>query len=359
MISNLHNLALQTCSASTTASNSAKVTKNTELHQIGASFFTGEVICDWLTFRHDFDMMKPSKPIEAGRTIKINQDGTTEWEKVDFTQITCSSSDTSIRVKCDGQHLWFQGNIGRFNQMDNVTGLNVMACFEKARDLLQGAYPDLDLRMLGTLQRQGTIGEHGTHITRLDLASNFTTDNYLQLSQVFSTRKIGQRIPRVGKYGPTWGYDTKRGQYWKAKLYDKTAEQDGKRSPYVHETTARFEVQLGSEYLRQNKLQSLSQWGHDMLTENIIYGRFANQILHEQATIEDWSEFPTRLRQHAILWRDGTDPKTYLAHTQYYKIRKQLLELGLDISSPCNVMVLTQKIKTITLSYAPTLRRAA
>ena len=355
MLSNIHNLELLTCSASTTASNSVKTDKSTKSND----FFNGEVMCDWLSFRHDFDMMKPTESIASGKTIKLNQDGSTEWEKQDFTQIVCPSSDTSIRVKCDGQHLWFQGNIGRFQQSDNVQGLTVLECFEKASVLLRSIYPQLDLRMLGAQQRIGTIGQHGTHLTRIDLASNFTTDSYLQLSQILSTRKMGQRIPRVGKYGPTWGYDTKRGQYWKAKLYDKTAEQDGKRSPYIHETTARLEIQLGSEYLRQQKLDHLAQWGNDMTQENIIYGRFANQVLNEQATAEDWSDFPSRLRQHAILWRDGIDPKTYLAKSQYYKTRKELLDLGLDISSPCNVMTLTHKIKTITLSYAPTLRRAA
>lgn len=351
MINNHKNVPLETCSASTTASNSARTEKST--------FFEGEVICDWMSFRHDFDIGNPTKSIEAGKTMKLTQDGVIEWEKKDFTQIRCASSDTSIRVKCDGSHLWFQGNIGRFQQTDNVQGLNVIQCFEKASNLLRSFYPELDLRLLGSVQRQGTISEYGTHLTRLDLASNFETDNYLQLSQVLSGRRIGQRVPRVGKYGPTWGYDTKRGQYWKAKLYDKRAEQDGKRSPYTHDTLARFEIQLGSEYLRQQKLNHLAVWGEKMKTENVIYGRFANQILNEQATIEDWSDFPVALRQHAIMWRDGQDPKCYLQKSRYYKVRKDLLELGLDISSPCNVMNLTQKIKTISLSYSPTLRRFA
>lgn len=350
MLTNPNNLTLLTCSASTTASNSVFADNST--------FFNGEVICDWLSFRHDFDVANPTEIIESGKTLKLKADGSTEWEKQDFTQIKCHSSDTSIRVKCDGNHLWFQGNIGRFQNLDNVQGLNVIQCFEKASTLLRNLYPKIDLRLLGSVQRAGTISEYGTYITRIDLASNFETDNYLLLVQILSSRKIGQRIPRVGKYGPTWGYDTKRGQYWKAKLYDKKAEQDGKRTPYIRDTLARFEIQLGSEYLRQNKLNTLRHWSNTMHTENIIYGKFANQILTEQATAEDWSEYPNRLRQHAILWRDGVDPKSYLKKTQYYKTRSELLDLGLDISSPCNVMNLVQKIKVITLSYSQTLRRA-
>lgn len=344
-------LTEKTCSVSTTASNSA-ITENTD-------FFTGEVICDWLSFRHDFDIGKPTEKIASGKTLKLKSDGSTEWEKQDFTTVRCPSSDTSIRIKCDGNHLWFQGNIGRFQQSNNVQGLNVIECFEKAATLIRSLYPQIDLRLLGSIQRQGSIAQYGTVITRLDLASNFHTDNYLNLSQVFATRRIGQKLPRVGKYGPTWGYDSKRGQYWKAKLYDKQAEQDGKRSPYIHETLARFEIQLGSEYLRQNKLNHLKNWRNDMKTENIIYGKFANQLMHEQATFQDWSEFPPLLRQHAIMWKDGTDPKSYLQKSQYYKVRNALKDLGLDITSPCNVMTLVQKVKTIELRMMPTLRRAA
>lgn len=354
-MSNLSQDLVTTCSASTTASNS----QFWEFAGSQGDIFNGEVICDWLTFRHDFDISAPQPAIKSGKTLKIKIDGTTEWEKQDFTVIRCPSSDTSIRVKCDGRHLWFSGNVGRFQQSTNTLGLTVLQCFEKAVALLRNLYPDLDYRFFGTVQRAGTIAEYGTVITRLDLASNFHTDSYLQLSQILAQRKINRHVPKDGKYGALWGYDSKRGQYWKAKLYDKQAEQDGKRTPYTHATLARFEIQLGSEYLRQNKLNRLIVWGNDMKTENIIYGRFSNQIFREQATVEDWSEFPPKLRQHAIMWRDGCNPKGYLSQSSYYRVKSDLLNLGLDISRPCNVMTLTQKVKFISLSCAPTLRRAA
>jgi hypothetical protein len=341
----------QTCSASTTASKSYR--------QDFSTIFNGEVICDWLSFRHDFDIGNPTNAIDSGRTLKLTQEGVIEWEKQDFTQIRCPSSDTSIRVKCDGQHLWFQGNIGRFQEKDNKEGLTVIQCFEKAANLLRNIYPSLDLRLLGSIQREGTISEYGTYLTRIDLASNFHTDSYLQLSQLFASRKINRKLPRVGKYGPTWGYEAKRGQYWKAKLYDKDAELLGKHTPHTHETTARFEIQLGSEYLRQNKLNKLLAWSESMKTENIIYGKFANQLIKEPATIQDFYDFPIKLRQHAIMWKDGVDPKSYLSKAQYYQVRNKLLVYGLDISSPCNIMTLTQRVKTITLTQLPTLRRVA
>lgn len=341
----------KTCSASTTASNSAKVTKT--------DFFTGEVFCDWMSFRHDFAFDNLQLPIAAGRTLKITADGQKEWEKEDFSKIHCVSSDTSVRIKCDGKHLWFQGNIGRFTEKDNLQGLTVVECFKKAILLINRVYPKINTSTFGQAQYDGFDDHRGTVFTRLDLTSNFYTDSYHQLATYYASRKLNTRLPVMGKYGPTWGYDTKRGQYWKAKLYDKQAELDGKRTPYHNQTTARFEVQLGSEYLRQNGLNLYSQWGEHMKTENIIYGKFINQLISEPVSAEDWTNYPKNLRQHAVLWRDGTDPKSYLAHTQYYKVRKQLLEHGLDISRPCNVMNLTRQIKVIEMRMLPSLRRAA
>lgn len=350
MASSSQKLGFSTCSASTTASNSTPVEKH--------SFFDGDVICDWLSFRHDFAIEKPALAIDAGKTQKVNKDGSIEWEKGDFTTIRCPSSDTSIRIKCDGRHLWFSGNIGRFSQPDNLTGLTVMQCFEKARALIRSIYPYIDTTLLGTISRRGTISEYGTYLTRLDLASNFETDSFHQLNQFMASRKILTRLPVVGKYGTMWGYDSKRGQYWKAKLYDKSAELNGKRTPYFGETLARFEVQLGSEYLRQNNLSDLMMWRDEMKTDNVIYGRFVKPLLVEIATAEDWQNFPARLRHHAVLWRDGTDPRSYLKQAMYYRVKSQLLELGLDISRPCNVLNLTRQVKTISFNPVQT-RRAA
>ena len=321
--------------------------------------FKGEVFCDWLSFRHDFAMDNEQFPLAAGRTIKVSADGQIEWEKKDFMHIVCPSSDTSVRIKCDGKHLWFQGNIGRFYEKDNLQGISVLDSFNKAKSLINRIYPQIDTTMFGQAQYDGFDDHRGTVLTRLDLTSNFATNSYHQLSTFYASRKLNTRLPVMGKYGPTWGYDTKRGQYWKAKLYDKQAELDGKRTPYHNDTTARFEVQLGSEYLRQNGLNLITQWGHYMKQENVIYGSFIEQLISEPATAEDWSAYPIRLRPHAILWRDGTDPKSYLAHTQYYKVRKALLELGLDISRPCNVMNLTRHVKVIEMRMLPSLRRAA
>src|SRR5690554_5929486 len=94
-------------------------------------FFDHPPACDWLSFRHDYPVEAPADPYEAGRILKIDRDGEIEWESGSWDSIRCPSSDTSLRVKCDGRHLWGTANIGRFQRADNMQGYTVMQCVEK------------------------------------------------------------------------------------------------------------------------------------------------------------------------------------------------------------------------------------
>lgn len=306
------------------------------------------VFCDWMTLRHDYPVDQKGKALESGRLLKIDREGVIEFESMTWDNIKCHSSDTSIRVKCDGEHLWAMGNIGRFTEHDNLTGHTVIDCLDKWAKYL--APLGLDLRMFGTRGREGTIAEYGTHLTRLDLTGNFYVSDYPGLISSMSVRRIGQKLPMVGKYGPTWGYDGKRSNWWRAKIYDKTAEMEGRRVYSRADTTARFEVQLGSEYLKQHHLDKVENWKAGNNMENIIYGKFAEQVFRESTSVESWTEIPARLRQHAILWRDGVDIRAEVSQATYYRVRKQLLDYGIDIGTPCNVIALTRQVRLVEIT---------
>lgn len=316
-----------------------------------------DIICDWMTLRHDYPVERPANELDSGRILKISADGEIEYEARQWEMIRCSSSDTSLRIKCDGLHLWCMGNIGRFQEMDNINGLTVMQCLDKWSDVLRKLGISLD--GFGTRWRQGHAAEYGTHFTRIDLAGNFEVSDYAALCQSALNRRIGQRLPIPGKYGPTWGYDTKRSNWMKAKLYDKTAEIEGRRITAAKETLARFEVQLGSEWLKRYGYDVPLIWkGDDM--EKVIYGRFAEQIFKDSHSVEDWADIPPRLRIHAILWRDGVDIRSQVSQATFYRVRKQLLDgYGIDIGTPCNVIGLSQKVRICEVRPVSALRRAA
>lgn len=308
------------------------------------------VICDWLSITHP--LRNPHPVVNDGQILKINRDGSREWTTECWATLKCASSDTSLRIKCDGEKIMMTGNIGRFGRTDNLNGHTVIECIDLWRKLLADFFPKVqdffapDFEMVNRLT--GEVQLSGTRITRCDLACNFYTDNFAALSAMLMTRKLGQRPPRAGKYGPMWGYDSKRGNWLKAKVYDKTCELEGRRTPAAGETTARFEVQLGSEILKRKGLHVASGWKEGSNMENITYLEYSNQVFREQATAESWNSIPPRLRQYAVLWRDGIPLRSQCkSDATFYRIRKALLEHGVDVSQPCNVMTLVRRIEVV------------
>lgn len=313
--------------------------------------------CDWLSGVHRYPVNYEVKPRNGGLVMKISPEGEIEWETASWETVRCPSSDTSLRVKCDGQKLYFSGNIGRFQQQDNRTGLTVLQCIDRWCEVL--AVLGFDLHGFGTLWGEDTVGEWGTNIRRIDLCANYGTSNYAALTQACMVRRLGQKLPVLGKYGPMWGYDARRSNWWKAKLYDKDAELARKRRSDGGATTARFEVQLGSEYLKREGLHKVKAWageGNDM--GQVVFGHFADQLFREQIEVQRWGELPPRLQHWATCWREGRDIRAELSTSGYYKVRKQLLEYGLDIGAPCNVLALTRNVQVIEVQALENLRAA-
>lgn len=311
------------------------------------------VLCDWLGGSHRYP--EPVKPIESGKILRVDKDGQIEYEKRTWEQVRCPSSDTSIRIRCDGGRLDFTGNIGRFQKTDNLNGHGVIECVERWQEVLRGL--GVDVTMFGTVIRPGTVGEAGTRLTRIDLASNFRVSDFHAFCRSKMSRPIGRRRPNEGKYGPTWGYDAKRSNWWKAKLYDKQAELDGLKASKGGDTIARFEIQLGGEWLRREKLSTVKAWGDDMA--KVIYGRFAEELFRDAVSVEDWSQLPPRLRTWAVLWRDGADVRGMMSRPTWFRVKSQLRDYGIDIGVPCNVIALTQRCRTVEVMPLPSIREAA
>lgn len=315
-------------------------------------------ICDWMTGSHRF--REPVKPFESGRVMKVSRDGELEWEKLDWEQVRCSSSDTSVRFQLDGQCLRFSGNFGRFGHRSNVEGIGVVEVASRIPSVL-GFIEDIDWRMFGTVVKEDSAFEWGTRISRVDLACNFEVSDYAGWCRQLMMRSIGRNRPVAGRYGPTWGWQSKRANWWRGKVYDKTSESEGRRGPVSGSTLARFEVQLGGQYLKREKLSTVGAWvreseGRSMA--EIVYGRFASELLREQASVEDWSVIPARIRQWAVLWRDGEPVRCQMSRAQFYKVRARLLEFGIDIATESNVVALSKVRREVSVIHVNALRAA-
>ena len=79
-------------------------------------------------------------------------------------------------------------------------------------------------------------------------------------------------------------------------------------------------------------------WKGDDMAQ-IIYGRFAEPVFRDSISVLDWSDMPMRLQAFATLWRDGVDLRTRMTNGAYYRNRAKLMEYGIDIGTPCNVLV--------------------
>jgi hypothetical protein len=292
---------------------------------------------------------------ESGRVLKVTADGEIDWESQCWDTIRCESSDTSIRAKCDGRALRVTGNIGRFGRPSNVTGYGVGVCVDRARVLLENL--GFDVTGFGALGSQSEFGRLGTVLARVDLAANCLVSDYPMLCHALSVRKIGNAVPIMGKYGPTWGYGAKRGGWVRVKLYDKDAEQAGRKTTSPGATMARFEVQLGREWLRVNRLDTVESWvngegGFDM--GQVVWGRFAEQAFKEGANEATFADIPQALRLYAYEWQAGRDVKGLVSLRTYYRVRKALLEYGIDLGVRCNVVALKQKVKQVSVEWLTT-----
>lgn len=328
------------------------------------------VCCDWLAGVHEY----PSSvtPRESGRILRLDADGVVEWEAQSWEQIKCSSSDTSLRVKCDGRYLRFTGNIGRFQERDNELGLTVVECAEKWETVLRRL--GFDTAGFGQVLRRRvaegygeclperpegkSVLDCGTTLSRVDLAGNLDVSDYAGLCSALMVRRIGQRLPSAGRYGPTWGYEAKRSNWWKAKLYDKSAELNGKRRSDGGATRARFEVQLGAEFLKREGLDRLKGWC-DVETAQVVYGAFGNQIFRDSINVQDWDELPSKLQHWATLWREGRDLRCKMSRSMYYRVASQLRAYGIDVATPCNVLALTRHVQVVDVRPVSALRSVA
>lgn len=309
------------------------------------------VCCDWLTLVHTYP--EGAERRNSGITMRLDADGVIEWETQSWEQIRCESSDTSIRARCDGRTLRVTGNLGRYGRPDNVSGYSVVTCVERARVLLE--VMGYDVTGFGVSGSRSEFGRLGTVITRCDLAGNYEVSDYPGLCHSMSVRKLGRLLPIMGRYGPTWGYGARRAGWLRAKLYDKTAEQSGRRLPGSGATLARFEVQLGSEFLRRTNLDSVESWQGAEDMAQIIYGRFADQVMREGVAVEDWKDMPRHLRTWAILWRDGSDLRALMSKASYYRVAKALASWGFDISAPCNVQALSRVVREVRVQQVSAL----
>ena len=94
----------------------------------------------------------------------------------------------------------------------------------------------------------------------------------------------------------------------------------------------RFEVMLRSMELRKRGLHLAANWQDDTASK-ILLSTAEGLVMSDQELLPDieLSQLPRNLRMAYESWRGGADLREILPPRTFYRYRKQLLPLGVDI----------------------------
>lgn len=322
------------------------------------------LFCDWLSIKQThFGVELPI--INNGNIFCVDVAGEIEWTtSAKFEHV--GSYDTKIRIKCDGNTVQLDGNVGRLSRPDNVFGYSVSQCVDIANKILAG----FDIPKFSSQKFNPNSGKkcNGAVITRVDLTQNYSTgshDKAVRLVHFLAGQDSGRRasVKQYGDNGVTWNEGSK---YQSSKLYLK-AESMGKFATvrlveWVRQVgLARHEITLKARYLAQKKLNDIADWqtienGKVIDMDNVIYNRFTEVLTRGTAVQSTLEQIPGRFGHIALAWRAGKDiwgddsvqPRTR------QRWRRALLPYGIDIKQPSNLIRLNTRIEVITLQAATT-----
>lgn len=320
------------------------------------------LLCDWLSIKQTH--FKGELPIiNNGHIFAVDVAGEIEWTtSAKFEHV--GSYDTKIRIKCDGNSITLDGNIGRFARPDNVFGYSVTQCVYIANKMLEtfGLPPFTPKRLNQNMGKRAD----GASITRVDLTQNYAAGNNqkaIRLVHYLAGQDAGRRatVKQYGDNGVTWNEGSK---YQSSKLYIK-AESMGKHASqkltdWVKSTgLVRHEITLRSRYLTQKKLDDIADWqiienGKVTDMDNVIYNRFTEVLTRGSAVQSTLEQIPGRFGHIALAWRAGKNvwgEETVTLRTRQMW-RKALLPYGIDIKQQSNLVRLNTRIEVITLQAA-------
>lgn len=344
------------------------------------------IFCDWLTIRQAHD--KPVKVLNGGYVVSFEPEAFGKsWQvdeatgetkllpifdasKAEYTMHKRieheGSYETGIQVRSDGYTVELSGNVSRFGRPDNLFGLTVPECVEKANQILEvlGLPPFSEVVDQVPMARADTFGTAAScaRITRVDLTQNLFAGSkekalrYIHSMSGQANKRLGGNPPKGYGNGCTWNEGSKR---WYSKLYFKADELGKYASEAVKKLcetlgVVRYEVSLKARELADLGLNRILPWcrvKEGKAMAEIIYGRFSEVLKRNQVSTLNLSDIPGKLGLIAADYMNGGNPygKAGTPRTAQ-RWRKDLLAYGLDIAVPCDVTRLSARCVVIELA---------
>lgn len=328
---------------------------------------------DWLSIQQTHTMKLPK--IGDCLVVYLDVDTGEAQREVLYGFQHEGSFDTRLQIRCDGRRVEVSGNPSRYGRADNVFGLRSMA---EAIDLYNKVLESLDLppfygderasRMAYWFQGTDRVMEHGARIKRVDVCENYAcgdqTGVELVLRAVAGLTHNGRRpMPYDG--ATMWGHGSR---YLGIKYYDKAKELRRRdRSPYRDELAQwcqsvgllRHEVSLRSKALVKAGLDQIEKWTADAMEQ--VLDKYAK---HRQigAGVDGLLSIRDELvgqgvpagraekaQQAALSFAAGYNLRASLSKSAYYRLRSDLLRVGLDIGGELNVTALPLRVREVKL----------
>lgn len=314
-------------------------------------WFRGEIL-----FNHE--------PLPSGKLISIDSAGTLEFQS-DKSFTSRGSHESTLRLKSaninsDGvaTTLMIDGNISKFVQGHNVFGsLNLNKILLKAFNLIIQnhsdifSYTDSFTQLKNIAQAEKRI-EEGYYLVKMldinfiyDLGSDLAVEQWLYSASINARSQSGAATK--SKKGNTV-YIQQHSRRWSMKWYNKFREITS--SNLSHRLKQEFfdsglpkftEGKLRSELrLMALELKDLGIKFGSQLTPSVLTGLYndylekiemkPNKLLIE----EELQNLPRSVARTYDQWKQGVDIKASLPDRTYYRHRRSLMEIGVDISIP-------------------------
>lgn len=317
---------------------------------------------DWVTLRQVHPEGGLNR-VSDGYVISCDAEGAFEYETVKRSCIE-GSFDDRMWLRCDGSVVEFHGNISRWGRRDNVFGYSWPETLARINRLLN--FWNLPPFTPGELTRYSDSGwvYSGARVSRIDITVNhatFSEQDAQLLLNVLGSHHVGRQKGTVTPDGSTvlYGYGEGAGgsKYCSGKVYIKHVElqkhRRKKSGSHVTDEVIDFcrnngvlreEFTLKSRFLTQQQMCFLPQIKHERLIE--IYNARTQLRRFKDMTHTDTNHLSAAA--YGTLQRWEKNEPLNLKKATFYRHRKELLSVGVDISTPkSNVVSFRPQVRVI------------
>jgi hypothetical protein len=318
--------------------------------------------CDWLSiYQRHADLIKVLPKYHDGAYVRLDQHGVAVNTRLKNLRLE-GSHETSLFIRCDGETVWFEGNVSRYGRRDNVFGYSFTDCVDLINNILdtQGLPPFTSgRRFITNVKGHPRSAWTGAIVTRVDMTQNFATGCKEDAAH-FMRYLAGQQASRLktGTYGEGETVDWGRGSrnlYSKAYLKAAELRRRAAGSSYLTELAdwcdavglLRFETTYKTTKLHQMNCHYLG--GFDMRQLELDFEERKELLSRQSVDVEDLSLLSKAILGTYRMWQAGDDVAAKMKRATFYLHRKALLPYGVDIAIKSNVTKFVPRTRVITL----------